>query len=89
MANSSLNTSASRDNGTLHNQMTSELAKYLQEATERRETRDNYFDGCHRSTNTSPLQQEDHQRQENIANGDQKPEADYIPESRVEDTGPH
>ena len=52
-----LSTSASDDCSTLHKQITSELDKYLQEATEKREAKDNYFDGCHTSTNTLPLQQ--------------------------------
>ena len=56
-ADGSLNASPS-DNGTLHDQITSEVDKYLQEATERHEAEDNY-DGCHQSTNTSPTKQED------------------------------
>ena len=55
-ADSSLSTPASDDCSTLHKQITSELDKYLQEATEKCEVEDNYFDGCHTSTNTSPLQ---------------------------------
>ena len=51
-ADSSLSTPASDDCSTLHKQITSELDKYLQEATEKREAEDNYFDGCHMSTNT-------------------------------------
>ena len=46
------------DCGTLHKQITFELDKYIQEATEKHEAEDNYFDGCHMSTNTSPLQPE-------------------------------
>ena len=55
-ADSLLSTPASDDCSTLHKQKTSELDKYLQEATEKREVEDNYFNGCHMSTNTSPLQ---------------------------------
>ena len=55
-ADGSLSTPASDDCSTLHKQITSELDKYLQEATEKHEVEDNYFDGCHMSTNTSPLQ---------------------------------
>ena len=51
-----LSTPASDDCSTLHKQITSELDKYLQEATEKHEAEDNYFDGRHMSTNTSPLQ---------------------------------
>ena len=55
-ADSSLSTPASDDCSTLHKQMTSELDKCLQEATEKCEVEDNYFDGHHMSTNTSSLQ---------------------------------
>ena len=58
-ADGSSSTPVSDDCHILHKQITSELDKYLQEATERREAEDNYFDGCHKSTNTSPFQQED------------------------------
>ena len=37
--------SASNDCSTLHKQITSELDKYLQEAAEKHEVEDNYFDG--------------------------------------------
>ena len=40
-----LSTPASDDCSTLHKQITSELDKYLQEAAEKREAEDNYFDG--------------------------------------------
>ena len=55
-ADGSLSTPASDDCSTLHKQITSELDKYLQEATEKHEAEDNYFDGHHMSTNTSPPQ---------------------------------
>ena len=55
-ADGSLSTPASDDCSTLHKQITSELDRYLQEAAEKHEAEDNYFDGCHTSTNTSPLQ---------------------------------
>ena len=55
-ADGSLSTLAPDDCSTLHKHITSELDKYLQEATEKCEVEDNYFDGCHMSTNTSPLQ---------------------------------
>ena len=44
-ADGSLSTPASDDCSTLHKQITSELNKYLQEAAEKREVEDNYFDG--------------------------------------------
>ena len=55
-ADGSLSTPASDDCSTLHKQVTSELDKYLQEAPEKHEAEDNYFDGCHKSTNTSHFQ---------------------------------
>ena len=55
-ADGSLSTPASDDCSTLHKQITSELDKYLQEAAEKHEVEDNYFDGQHMSTNTSPPQ---------------------------------
>ena len=44
-ADSSLSTPAVDDCSTLHRQITSELDKYLQEATEKHEQDDNYYDG--------------------------------------------
>ena len=44
-ADSSLSTPASDDCSTLHKQITSKLDKYLQEAVEKREVEDNYFNG--------------------------------------------
>ena len=86
---SSLSTPASDDCSTLHKQITSELDKYLQEATEKCEVEDNYFDGCHTSTNTLPLQQEVNYLEEegdvNIDNASNP----TIPESHEQDTGLH
>ena len=83
-----VNTRASDDCSTLHKQITSELDKYLQEATEKREAEDNYFDRCHTSTNTSTLQQEDNYLEEDDVNIDNvsKP---TIPESHEQDIGLH
>ena len=84
-----LSTHASDDCSTLHKQITSELDKYLQEATEKHEVEDNYFDGHHMSTNTSPLQREDNYLEEeddiNIDNASNP----TIPESHEQDTGLH
>ena len=44
-ADGSLSKPASDDCSTLHKQITSKLDKYLQEAAEKREVEDNYFDG--------------------------------------------
>ena len=87
-ADGSLSTPVSDDCHTLHKQITSELDKYLQGATERCEAEDNYFDGCHKSTNTSLFLQEDYYLEEdniNIYNAS-KP---TIPESHEQDTGLH
>ena len=69
-ADGSLSTPVSDDCSTLHKQITFELDKYLQEAAEKREAEDNYFDGCHMSTNTLPLQQEDKYLEEDDINID-------------------
>ena len=44
-ADGALSTPASDDCRTLHKQITSKLDKYLQEAAEKHEAEDNYFDG--------------------------------------------
>ena len=44
-ADCSFSTPASDDCNTLHKQIATELDKYLQEAAEKREVEDNYFDG--------------------------------------------
>ena len=67
-ADDSLSTPASDDCSTLHKQIISKLDKYLQEATEKCEAEDNYFDGCHTSTNTLSLQQEDNYWEEDDIN---------------------
>ena len=73
---------------TLHKQITSELDKYLQEAAERHEVEDNYFDRCHKSTNTSPYQQEDYYLKEDDVDIDNASKS-TIPESHEQDTGLH
>ena len=45
------------NHGTLQNQLTSEVDKYLQEAAERCERDINYFDGWYMATNTASQQQ--------------------------------
>ena len=45
------------NHGTLQNQLTSEVDKYLQEAAERHERDVNYFEGRHMATNTASQQQ--------------------------------
>ena len=57
IADGSLSTHVPDNCGTLQNQITSEVDKYLQEAAERHERDVNYFDGRHMATNTSSQQQ--------------------------------
>ena len=57
IADGSLSTHVPDNHGTLQNQLTSEVDKYLQEAAERHERDINYFDGQHVATNTASQQQ--------------------------------
>ena len=57
VADGSLRTPVADNRGTLQNQITSEVDKYLQEAAERHERDVNYFNGWHMATNTSSPQQ--------------------------------
>ena len=78
VADSSLSTHVADNHGTLQNQITSEVDKYLQEAVERRERDVNYFDGRHVATNTSSQQQE----ADFVEHEEEK-----VPESNGQDTG--
>ena len=57
IADGLLSTHVPDNHGTLQDQITSEVDKYLQEAAERCERDVNYFDGWHVATNTSSQQQ--------------------------------
>ena len=57
VADGSSSTHVPDNHGTLQNQITSEVDKYLQEVAERHERDVNYFDGWHVATNTSSQQQ--------------------------------
>ena len=57
VADGSLSTHGADNCGTLQNQITLEVDKYIQEAVERCERDVNYFDGWHVATNTSSEQQ--------------------------------
>ena len=78
VADGSLSTHGPDNHGTLQNQITSEVDKYLQEVAERCERDVNYFDGWHVATNTSSQQQKanfvEHEEEE-------------VPESNGQDTG--
>ena len=58
IADGSLTTPATDNCSTLQRQITSKIDKYLQEAAEKHERDDNYYDGWHVATNTSSPQQE-------------------------------
>ena len=81
VADGSLSTHIADNRGTLQNQITSEIDKYLQEAEERCERDDNYFDGWHMATNTPSQQQE-----ANFVEQDEEHEG-RVPESNGHDTG--
>ena len=57
VADGLLSTHRADNHGTLQNQITSEIDKYLQEVVERCGKDVNYFDGGHMATNTSSPQQ--------------------------------
>ena len=57
VADDLLSTHVPDNHGTLQNQITSEVDKYLQEVAERHERDVDYFDGWHMATNTSSQQQ--------------------------------
>ena len=78
VAEGSLSTHISDNRGMLHNQITSEVDKYLQEVVERCERDVNYFDGWHVATNTSSQQQ----RADFIEHDEEK-----VLESNGQDTG--
>ena len=77
IADGLLSTHVPDNHGTLQNQITSEVDKYLQEVAERHERDVNYFDGWHVATNTSSQQHKadfvDHDEEE-------------VPESNGQDT---
>ena len=82
VADASLSTPTVDNCSTLQNQITSEIDKYLQEAAERHERDDNYFDGWHVATNTSSPQQE-----VNFLEQDKEDNEVRVPKSNGQDTG--
>ena len=88
-ADGSLSTPASDDCSTLHKQITTELDKYLQEAAEKHEEEDNYFDGQHASTNTSTPQQEANYLEDDDAVNSEEASNPTKLESHEQDTGVH
>ena len=84
IADGLLTTSVVDNCSTLQKQITSKIDKYLQEAAERCERDDNYFDGWHVATNTSSQQQE-----ANFLEQDDDVDINEVrvPESNDQDTG--
>ena len=82
VADGSLSTHVADNRGTLQNQITSEVDKYLQEAAERCERDVNYFDGWHMATNASSPQQK-----ANFVEQDEEHDEVRVPESNGHDTG--
>ena len=84
-----MSTPAVDDCSTLHRQITSELDKYLQEATDKHKQDDNYYDGQHMPTNTSNSQQEANFLEDDDAGSNEEVNNPIIPESHEQDTGIH
>ena len=90
VADGSLSTPAAGNCSTLQRQITSELDKYLQEATEKHERYDNYYDGWHMATNTSSPQQEaNFLEEDNDADSDEEANNAITPEPYGKDTNVH
>ena len=88
VADSSLTTPTVDNCSTLQKQITSKIDKYLQEAAEKCERDDNYFDRWHVATNTSSLQQEaNFLEQDDVVDIDEEDNEVRIPESNGKDTG--
>ena len=82
VADGLLSTHIADNRGTLQNQITSEIDKYLQEVAERHERDHNYFNRWHVATNTSSPQQK-----ANFLEQDEEDDEVRVPESNGHDTG--
>ena len=90
IADGSLTTPAADNCSTLQKQITSKIDKYLQEATEKCERDDNYYDGQHVATNTSSSQQEaNFLEKDDDAGSDEEDTKTIVPESNGQDTDAH
>ena len=88
IANGSLSTPAADNCNTLQRKITSEIDKYIQEAAEKGERDDNYYDGQHMATNTSSPQQEaNFLEEDDEAGNDEEADMAILPESNGQDTG--
>ena len=80
IADGSLSTPAADNRSTLQRQITSEVDKYLQEAAEKCERDDNYYDRWHVATNTSSPQQEaNFVEEDNDAGSDEETDNANVP----------
>ena len=87
IADGSLRTPAADNCSTLQRQITAKVDKYLQEAAEKCERDDNYYDGWHGATNTSSPQQEaNFLGEDDDAGSDDEAENTNVPESDGQDT---
>ena len=90
VADGSLSTPAADNCSTLQRQITSGLDKYLQEAAEKCERDDNYYDGQHVATNTSSLQEEaNFLEEDDDAGSDEEANNAITPESHGKDISVH
>ena len=90
IADGSLSTPAADNDSTLQRQITYEIDKYLQEATEKCERYDNYYDGWHMAINTSSPQQEANLLEEDDdAGSDEEANNAIVLESHGQDTSVH
>ena len=88
IADGSLSTPAADNCSTLQRQITSEIDIYLQEATEKHEREDNYYDGWHVATNTSrPQQEANFLEEDDDVGSDEETENAIVLESNGQDTG--
>ena len=79
---------ASRDHGSLTDHINIELNKCLQEAAEQHKAEENYFDRCHKTTNTLPEAQEVCAYSEADKETSIDTPSMETPESQGKDTGP-
>ena len=87
VADGLLSTPAADNCSTLQKQITSEIDQYLQEAAEKHERDDNYYDGWHVATNTSSPQQEaNFLEEDDDASSDEEAENTIELESDGQDT---
>ena len=88
IADGSLTTPAADNCSTFQKQITSKIDKYLQEAAEKCERDDNYFDRWHVATNTSSPQQEaNFLEQDDVVDIDEEGNEARVLKSNGQDTG--